>query len=41
MSIRLDDLHVSLGGAPVLAGIDSRLEGGVLTGVIGPNGAGK
>jgi len=41
VSIRLDNLHVSLGGAPVLTGIDARLEGGVLTGVIGPNGAGK
>jgi iron complex transport system ATP-binding protein len=41
VSIRLDNLHVSLGGAPVLTGIDARLEAGVLTGVIGPNGAGK
>lgn len=41
VSIRLDNLHVALGGAPVLAGIDARLDAGALIGVIGPNGAGK
>jgi iron complex transport system ATP-binding protein len=41
VSIRLADLHVALGGAPVLTGIDARLEAGALIGVIGPNGAGK
>ena len=35
------DLHVSLGGRPVLAGLDLALEPGALTIVIGPNGAGK
>jgi len=35
------DLHVSLGGTPVLAGIDLTVAAGEWVTVIGPNGAGK
>src|SRR3546814_7777409 len=32
---------LSIGGRPILHGVDCMLAPGVLTGVIGPNGAGK
>ena len=35
------DLHVSLGGKPVLRGVTLDLAPGALTGLVGPNGAGK
>ncbi|MGW4425067.1 ABC transporter ATP-binding protein [Streptosporangium sp. NPDC004631] len=34
-------LRVSLGGLPILRGVDLDVEGGELLGVVGPNGAGK
>lgn len=39
--IRIRDLHVSLGGASVLTGIDRDVSPGKLVGLVGPNGAGK
>jgi iron complex transport system ATP-binding protein len=41
MRIDATGLHLSLGGRPVLAGIDLVLAPGRLVGLIGPNGAGK
>ncbi|HLZ78150.1 MAG TPA: ABC transporter ATP-binding protein [Sphingomonas sp.] len=41
VTIVCEGLEVSLGGRPVLSGIDLRLDSGGLIGVIGPNGAGK
>ncbi|WP_210648962.1 anchored repeat-type ABC transporter ATP-binding subunit [Nocardioides sp. SYSU D00065] len=37
----VDDLHVALGGRPVLTGATLRVAEGELLGLIGPNGAGK
>ena len=39
--LRLDDVHFTPGGRPVLAGVDLELEGEGISIVIGPNGAGK
>ncbi len=41
VSLSIEALSVTLGGAPVLRGVTARLEGGALVGIIGPNGAGK
>ena len=35
------DVHVALGGAAVLGGVDLALRAGEVTAVVGPNGAGK
>lgn len=37
----LEDVHVSLGGRPVLTGATLAVDRGELVGLIGPNGAGK
>jgi iron complex transport system ATP-binding protein len=39
--IDVDDLHVTLGGRKVLAGIDLHVAAGEVMGVLGPNGCGK
>ncbi|MEE8421963.1 MAG: ABC transporter ATP-binding protein [Dehalococcoidia bacterium] len=39
--LALHDVHVSLGGTRILAGVDLALDGGETLGLIGPNGAGK
>ncbi|MBN2123582.1 MAG: ABC transporter ATP-binding protein [Deltaproteobacteria bacterium] len=39
--LRVEDLHFSYGGRPVLKGISFRIPEGVLCGVFGPNGCGK
>src|SRR3546814_2951065 len=41
VTLAAQQLHVSIGGRPILHGVDCTLAPGVLTGVIGPNGAGK
>lgn len=41
VTLSIEGLHVTLGGAPVLNGIDCALQPGMVTGIIGPNGAGK
>ena len=41
VTLSVEGLHVALGGAPVLNGIDCALQPGMVTGIIGPNGAGK
>ncbi|MEV4493204.1 ABC transporter ATP-binding protein [Micromonospora coxensis] len=40
-AIEVRDLHVTLGGAPILAGVDLTVATGEWVTVIGPNGAGK
>ncbi|SCL24245.1 iron complex transport system ATP-binding protein [Micromonospora nigra] len=40
-AVEVRDLHVSLGGAPILAGVDLTVAAGEWVTVIGPNGAGK
>jgi iron complex transport system ATP-binding protein len=39
--VEVDDLTVSFGDVPVVAGVDLRVERGELVGLVGPNGAGK
>lgn len=41
VTLAAEDLHVSLGGRPVIRGASVQLAGGSLVGVLGPNGAGK
>ncbi|SCG47221.1 iron complex transport system ATP-binding protein [Micromonospora inositola] len=40
-AVEVRDLHVRLGGAPILAGVDLNVAAGEWVTVIGPNGAGK
>jgi len=40
-ALQATGLHVSLGGMPVLHGIDLALPAGRWTAIVGPNGAGK
>lgn len=40
-ALRIEDVHVSLGGRPVLTGAGLSVDKGELLGLIGPNGAGK
>ncbi len=40
-AVRAQNLGVTLGGRPVLHGVDLKLQEGRLVGLIGPNGAGK
>jgi|CXWL01.1.fsa_nt_gi ABC-2 type transport system ATP-binding protein len=39
--LRVESVYLSLGGQPVLRGVDLALERGQLLGLIGPNGSGK
>lgn len=41
MSLRADDLSVTIGGKPLLHGIDFDARAGELLAIVGPNGAGK
>ncbi|MFP8873244.1 MAG: ABC transporter ATP-binding protein, partial [Myxococcota bacterium] len=41
MTLSLESIHVSLGGQPVLRGVDLDVQPGEVVGLIGSNGAGK
>ncbi len=41
VAIEVRDLHVELGGAKILSGVNARLPEGSISALIGPNGAGK
>ncbi|MCE0484340.1 MAG: ABC transporter ATP-binding protein [Methylacidiphilales bacterium] len=40
-ALEISDLHVTLGGHKILAGINAEIEAGEFIGIFGPNGAGK
>jgi len=40
-SLRLENVRVRFGGVDALAGVDVRIDSGMVVGLIGPNGAGK
>src|SRR5258706_4533074 len=40
-ALRISDLHVTLGGNKILAGINAEIKEGEFVGIFGPNGAGK
>lgn len=39
--LEIVDLHVSVGGTPILKGLDLRVPRGEVHAIMGPNGAGK
>tara|TARA_Y100000991_G_scaffold96948_1_gene73121 strand:- start:1055 stop:1783 length:729 start_codon:yes stop_codon:yes gene_type:complete len=41
MSLKLDAVHLSFGGRPVVQGVSLELHAGEVVGLLGPNGAGK
>ena len=41
MSLKLDAVHLSFAGRPVVQGVSLELHPGEVVGLLGPNGAGK
>ena len=41
MSLKLDAVHLSFAGRPVVQGVSLELHAGEVVGLLGPNGAGK
>jgi len=39
--LKIEDLHVEVGGKPILKGIDLEIEAGQVHAIMGPNGSGK
>jgi Fe-S cluster assembly ATP-binding protein len=39
--LEIENLHVSVGGKPILQGIDLRIDAGDVAAIMGPNGSGK
>ncbi|PZG52043.1 hypothetical protein C1I98_07820 [Spongiactinospora gelatinilytica] len=40
-SLTLSDVHIAIGGTPIVTGVDLRVPSGRRAGIIGPNGSGK
>jgi zinc/manganese transport system ATP-binding protein len=40
-ALQITDLAITLGGNPILSGVNASIEGGEFIGIFGPNGAGK